>query len=96
MRKERKDYYIKKLHNSNSEFEINVILKKFENEIQELQKSNFAQMFPIKAKHKLFGYVSILGIRTECDSNNNLMYLIKDDDGDYYWIYDYETEIYKP
>lgn len=49
-------------------------------------------MLPIKAKHKLFGDVEIIGIRTECSSNNNKMYMVKND-GEYYWVYDYETEL---
>jgi len=47
---------------------------------------------PMKARHKLFGDVDIVGIRTECSSNNNLMYMLKND-GEYFWVYDYETEI---
>ena len=49
-------------------------------------------MLPIKAKHKLFGDVEILGIRTECSSNNNKMYMVKND-GEYFWVHDYETEL---
>lgn len=49
-------------------------------------------MLPIKAKHKLFGDVDIIGIRTECSSNNNKMYMVKND-GEYFWVYDYETEL---
>lgn len=49
-------------------------------------------MLPIKAHHKLFGDVDIIGIRTECSSNNNKMYMVKND-GKYFWVYDYETEL---
>lgn len=48
--------------------------------------------FPIKANNKVFGNVDIIGIRTECESNNNTMYMVKNN-GKYYWIYDYETII---
>lgn len=50
------------------------------------------EMLPIKAKHKFFGDVDILGVRIECNGNNNKMYMVKDD-GEYYWVYDYETEL---
>ncbi len=50
---------------------------------------------PIMANHKLLGSVEIIGIRTECSSNNNKMYLVKDK-GDYFWIYDYETDLTGP
>ncbi|WP_297095561.1 hypothetical protein [uncultured Draconibacterium sp.] len=49
-------------------------------------------VFPVKAKHKTFGELNLLGMRTECPSNNNTMFLVKPD-GQYYWVYDYETEI---
>jgi hypothetical protein len=49
-------------------------------------------MLPIKATHKFFGDVEIIGIRTECSSNNNKMYMVKND-GEYFWVYDYETEL---
>ena len=49
-------------------------------------------MLPIKARHKLFGDVDIIGIRTECSSNNNKMYMVKNK-GEYYWVYDYETKL---
>jgi hypothetical protein len=47
---------------------------------------------PMKGNHKLFEDVTIVGMRIECTVNNNTMYLIKTK-GEYYWVYDYETEL---
>jgi len=41
--------------------------------------------------HKLFGNVLLCGLRTKCESNNNLMLLIQNDEREYFWVYDYET-----
>lgn len=56
------------------------------------QRKEIKSMFPIKATHKVFGEIDIIGVRVECESNNNLMYQLRSD-GQYYWIYDYETVI---
>jgi len=48
-------------------------------------------------KHKLFGEVLLIGMRTECYENNNFMLLIKDNKinsptyNAEFWVYDYET-----
>lgn len=54
--------------------------------------SELLNTFPIKAKHKSFGYIEVLGIRTQSNVSNNLMYYTKIN-GDYVWVYDYETEL---
>lgn len=51
-------------------------------------------MLPIKARHNFLGDVEIIGIRIECNTNNNIMYMVKRDE-EYLWVYDYETEIIK-
>ena len=48
-------------------------------------------ILPFKVHHKSFGEIEILGIRIKCSSNNNTMYMFEDSDGDYLWVYDYET-----
>ena len=70
------------------------------NEEQNLNNEESQQMnipvvritLPVKAKHKLFGDVVLIGLRLECDSNNNKMYMVKVN-REYFWIYDYETDI---
>ena len=54
--------------------------------------SELLNAFPIKAKHKKFGYIEVFGIRTQSNVSNNLMYYTKIN-GDYGWVYDYETEL---
>jgi len=41
--------------------------------------------------HTLFGNVLLVGLRIKCESNNNLMLLILNNDHEYFWVYDYET-----
>ncbi len=53
------------------------------------------QQFPIKATHKNFGEISITGIRTESNSNNNTMYQFRLN-GELVWGYDYEITILSP
>jgi hypothetical protein len=50
---------------------------------------------PCEAYHKLFKKCFIVGVRTECESNNNIMYMIKlnKKEAEYFWVYDYETKI---
>jgi hypothetical protein len=43
-------------------------------------------------KHKLFGEVLLVGLRIKCEENNNLMLNVKEPDGEYFWVYNYETE----
>lgn len=54
--------------------------------------SSLLNAFPIKAKHKSLGDIEVLGIRTQSDVSNNLMYYTKIN-ADYVWVYDYETEL---
>lgn len=53
------------------------------------------EQFPIKATHKNFGEISITGIRTESNSNNNTMYQFRLN-GELVWGYDYEITILSP
>ena len=41
---------------------------------------------------KMESEYTVLGVRTECSSNNNLMYLIRHEDDEYFWVYDYEVK----
>ncbi len=41
-------------------------------------------------RHLKFGEVLLVGVRTQCESNNNLMLNIKVGN-EYFWVYDYET-----
>jgi hypothetical protein len=43
-------------------------------------------------KHKLFGQCQLVGLRTRCEENRNLMLNIYTKGGEYFWVYDYETE----
>lgn len=54
--------------------------------------SELLNAFPIKAKHKSFGEIEVFGVRTQSNVSNNLMYYTKIN-GDYVWVYDYETEL---
>lgn len=48
--------------------------------------------FPCMGVHKLFKTVLVVGVRCECESNNNTMYMVKYKK-DYYWVYDYELKL---
>jgi len=54
--------------------------------------SSLLNLFPIKAKHKSFGDIQVIGVRTESNVSNNLMYYTKIN-GEYVWVYSYETEL---
>jgi hypothetical protein len=48
--------------------------------------------FPIKAKHKSFGEIEVFGIKTQSATSKYLMYYTQIN-GDWVWVYDYETEL---
>jgi len=52
---------------------------------------------PCEAYHNFFKKCFIVGFRSECESNNNLMYMVRLNKkvSEYYWFYDYETKIIK-
>lgn len=54
--------------------------------------SELLNAFPIKAKHKKFGSIEVFGVKKQSNVSNNLMYYTKIN-GDYVWVYDYETEL---
>ena len=56
---------------------------------QQMIKTIAPTIFPVKANHKTLGEITLYGLRTECESNNNLMYLTKLDN-EYVWVYDYQ------
>lgn len=48
---------------------------------------------PVKATHKSFGEIEVLGVRVKSNYSNNLMYMIMVD-GEMLWVYDYETQLH--
>lgn len=63
---------------------------------EKLTVQQWAEHIDKEVKHKLFGKVLLVGVRTECDFNTNIMLNIKVISSagvHYYWVYDYETEI---
>ena len=58
----------------------------------EKRVTDLSGLFPIKAKHKLFGEVELVGMRCQADDRDNTMYLVISDREEL-WIYAHETEI---
>jgi len=44
-------------------------------------------------KHNKLGICVLVGLRTQCEENNNLMLNVYTLKGQFFWIYDYETGI---
>lgn len=63
---------------------------------QSLPPLKWAKFIGMDVLHQLFRTCKLIGLRTECESNNNLMLLIKTPSGEYYWVYEYETYIIQP
>jgi hypothetical protein len=52
----------------------------------------WAELIGKVVKHKLFKECSLQGLRISCEENNNLMLLVYTKQGQFFWVYDYETE----
>ena len=71
---------------------------------EKLSPETWAAHLNKSVNHKLFGMCKLVGIRTECYENNNLMLMVHVQEesnhfnNGYFWVYDYETEIinYQP